>query len=170
MEEIRKSIVWYEWLYKVSNWGNVKSLNYRRTKKEKNLSVCIMNQYYLVNLWESGSQKTHLVHRLVAEAFIPNNDCKPCINHKTWIKTDNRVKNLEWCTNSENTVHARDILWNRGNRSKKINQYTKDWKLIKTWFCIKDAANSIWLNQNYISDCSKWLKQEVWWYKRSLFI
>lgn len=61
-----------------------------------------LNGYYTV--YVSGSNK--LVHRLIAEAFIPNPDNKPHINHKNAIRTDNRVENLEWCTPLENVRHS----------------------------------------------------------------
>lgn len=62
--------------------------------------------YKVVGLWENGKQSTYTVHRLVALAFIPNPDNKPCVNHIDGDKGNNLVSNLEWCTYSENTLHA----------------------------------------------------------------
>jgi hypothetical protein len=64
------------------------------------------NGYLFVALWKNNKGITHLVHRMVAEAFIPNPDRKPFINHKDGVKTNNNVENLEWCTKSENAIHA----------------------------------------------------------------
>ena len=60
----------------------------------------------LVIFYKDGSSKRHLVHRIIAEAFIENQENKPCVNHINGKKDDNRVENLEWVTYSENTQHA----------------------------------------------------------------
>jgi hypothetical protein len=64
------------------------------------------NGYYFLRLTKNKKQKNICIHRLMAETFIPNPENKPCINHKNGIKTDNRIENLEWCTNKENSTHA----------------------------------------------------------------
>lgn len=65
------------------------------------------NGYLVVNLkFEDGKYRTRLVHRLVAEAYIPNPLNLPQVNHKNGIKTDNRVENLEWVNNSQNMLHS----------------------------------------------------------------
>ena len=102
-EEVWKSIKDYEGLYEVSNLGRVKSFNYRGTGKEKILKNIECNNGYLtVGLTKDRKQKFFFIHRLVAEAFIPNLDNKPCIDHINTIKTDNRVENLRWVNHEEN--------------------------------------------------------------------
>lgn len=69
---------------------------------------------YAYTILESGSRKKggyrkhHLIHRLIAEAFLPNPENKPCVNHKDGDKSNNSLSNLEWATYSENTLHAYD--------------------------------------------------------------
>lgn len=65
--------------------------------------------YLVISLWKNNVGKTYNIHRLVAEAFVPNTEDKPVVNHKNGIKTDNTVNNLEWVTKLENEQHARDM-------------------------------------------------------------
>ena len=102
-EEVWKPIKGYEGLYEISNLGRVKSLNYRGTGKEKILKNIEDYKGYLeVCLTKNGRHKIFRVHRLVAEAFIPNPENKPCVDHINTIKNDNRIENLRWVTNKEN--------------------------------------------------------------------
>ena len=102
MIEIWKPIEGYD-NYMVSNLGRVKSLNYRRTGKEQLLKNKIdKDGYFYVCLCKDGKTKAYKTHRLVASAFIPNTENKPCVDHINTDITDNRVDNLRWCTQKEN--------------------------------------------------------------------
>ena len=114
-EIIWKDIKDYEGIYQVSNRGDVKRLPGRfinklgryTTVKERILSaVCTSQGYYIVGLSKFASLKNVPIHRLVAEAFIPNPDNLPQVNHIDGDKSHNYVENLEWCTARENNEHA----------------------------------------------------------------
>lgn len=105
IEEIWKDIPNYEGLYQVSNLGNVKSLNYNRTKKEKTLKISInRNGYCMVGLYKNRNIEQRTVHSLVGQCFL---NYKPkrdgfVINHKNFIRHDNTLENLEVVTHREN--------------------------------------------------------------------
>jgi len=93
--------------YSVTDQGDVYSKNYGRTGETKKLKMLKTPQGYdTVDLMIRRKKYKHSVHQLVAILFIPNPDGLPWINHKNSIRDDNRVKNLEWCTPSENVLHA----------------------------------------------------------------
>lgn len=111
MNEIWKDIQGYEGLYQVSNLGRVRSLNkYDRRGRFKEGKIKLIsdngNGYCVVNLKVDGEQKSRSVHRLVAQAFIPNPNNLPEINHIDGNKKNNTISNLEWCDRSDNLRHA----------------------------------------------------------------
>lgn len=103
MEEIWKDIKGYEGKYQISNLGRVKSLNYNTKILKYNSDG---HGYLKVILYKNNKRKSHRVHRLVAEAFIPNLEDKNQVNHINGNKQDNRAFNLEWCTAKENVQHS----------------------------------------------------------------
>ena len=123
----------YEGLYQVSNYGRIKSLERtiispRYNKKGRHYCERILKTvgnsqgYHHVQLFDQfGNFKSCKVHRLVAEAFLENPFDKPQINHKDGNKSNNRVDNLEWCTNGENGKHA----WDMGLRKKRNGGYNE---------------------------------------------
>lgn len=113
--EVWASVKGFEGQYEVSNIGNIRSIDRyvdhykggKRLYKGTSKNVRLNRYGYLrCNLKDSGKRYDFSVHRLVALAFIPNPENKEQVNHINGIKTDNRVENLEWCTSSENNIHA----------------------------------------------------------------
>ena len=102
-----KAIPGYEGLYEVSSEGKVRSLNYRGTGKVRVLKLSVNRYGYLqVHLCKEGKVKNYRVNRLVAQAFIPNPNNLPEVNHIDEIKTNNRVENLEWCDRQYNMSYG----------------------------------------------------------------
>jgi hypothetical protein len=151
--EIWKTINGTNGKYSVSNLGNVcRNEHYTRVTtnnttafyKERLLKGYKNKEGYIVyNLQLSnGNVMVKKGHRLVAEAFIPNPDNLPCVNHKDENRSNNRVDNLEWCTVDYNNKYG-----TRNEKLKKVSgirvaQYTLDGKLIKIWNSISEASRS----------------------------
>lgn len=121
MAEIWKDIKGYEGKYQVSNLGNVRSLNYHRMGITKLLKIRKdKDGYNMAYLVRSGYNRPVGVHRLVAQAFIPNPNKYPCVNHKNEVKDDNRVENLEWCAVRYNTLYGTGVQRTKLNQPNRI--------------------------------------------------
>ena len=175
MEEIWKDIKGYEGYYQISNRGRVKSLarkvkyqNTTRELKEKIKSTFISsNGYERVELSKDNSNKKYNIHRLVADAFIPKIENKEFVNHINGIKTDNRVENLEWCSQSENELHAyrTGLAKNSEKQRKAVSEYAKenrvkpiiqlgiDGSFIKEWKSAVKASEILKIGNKTISNC-----------------
>ncbi len=126
MNEIWKPIEGTDGKYEVSNTGKVRCLNYKQTGKTKELTASEkVGGYLQLRVKKNGNLKTVVVHRLVADAFIPNPDRKPEVNHIDGNKKNNSADNLEWVTRSENIKHAVNI----GLREKVASEASKRGKV-----------------------------------------
>lgn len=158
MEEWR-DIKGYEGLYQVSSWGRVKSLNYNHTGKERILLQWYNKGYNRIGLVKNGILKMYSVHRLVAEAFIPNPNNLPFVNHKDENKQNNIVSNLEWCNIAYNnsygtrTERASKKQINRKDCSKVILQYDLYGNFIKEWASTKEIERQLGYSHSNISKC-----------------
>lgn len=101
MSEMWQPVNGYEGIYEVSDQGRVRNVKRDRLRKPSNI-----RGYQAVPLCKGGKNRMKLLHRLVAEAFIPNHENKPQVNHINGNKADNRAENLEWVTPQENLRHA----------------------------------------------------------------
>ena len=154
---MQKPVKGFEELYLVSDNGEVFS-----TKNNIVLKPNILRSGYCqYSLYKNGKRHLLLGHRIVAEAFIPNPNNYPIINHKDECKTNNNVENLEWCTHSYNlkygTLRERRSLsktWVKGvDTSKKPVIQMLDGKVIEIYESISEAARKTNTNLSNISQC-----------------
>ena len=173
-KEIWKDVVGYEGLYQVSNFGRVKhiscvvttSSNSVRSIKERMIKPRLQNNgYFLVDLYKNNRRKGMLLHRLVAETFIPNPLDLPCVNHKDSNRTNCRVENLEWCTVSYNEKYSYDnnnrrdkMNWKHGKdnaNSKAVHALNKNGGIVFSFDCIMDAERETGILNSNIVACLK---------------
>ena len=179
MIELWKDVKGYEGKYQISNLGNVKSLRYKGSYISKNLVPKTNNDGRLwVELWKSGKGKPMLIHRLVGEAFIPNPDNLPQINHKDENPKNNVVWNLEWCTGEYNIQYsARRQLErytcfgqqpkprNGKNNKYPINQYDMSGNLVKTWPNARTILLQTGMSDWSISECCRGNRKKAYGFK-----
>ena len=163
-KEIWQDIKGYEKLYQISNLGRIRSLIKKHPKilKQHNIGV-----YKRIGLSKNKQKKHYLVHRLVAETFIPNPNQYPQVNHlkpATMEYCDNSVHNLEWCNQKQNVIHG----YKYGNMSKvnkkraehckkqfsqKIEQYDLDNNFINSFYSIREASRKTNISVSHICRC-----------------
>lgn len=193
--EIWKTAVYdgeiYEGLYKVSNWGRILSLNYRNTGKAKLMNPSDNGYgYFQVELRKNGKRKHCLVHRLVAQTFLPNPENKPEVNHIDEDKTNNFVflnedgsinkekSNLEWKTHIDNLNHGtrneraaktNKIVQINGKLSKPVLQLSLSGELIREWPSTMEIQRQLGYNNANISACCRGKQKTaygfLWMYK-----
>lgn len=168
--EIWKDIKGYEGLYQVSNLGNIRSLDTMiNCKGAKNIDkhlrkgrvlkqIVGTTGYYNINLCKNNKKKFTRVHRLVAQAFIPNLNNLPCINHIDGNKLNNSIENLEWCSYSYNNSEAYRIglkvnkykgkFGKEAQFSKPLMQYSLDDEFIREW----ENANQVKRELGYCAE------------------
>lgn len=182
--EVWKPVVGLEDYYEVSNFGRVRAIeriisvgNGNRVVKPKIKNTYISKVGYpSVTLCVNKNSRCYSIHRLVAMAFIPNPENKPCIDHINTIKTDNRIENLRWCTHKENSNNEitlkrviekskskeamrKSLETKRENGSntapKYVYQFDKNGKFIKRYDSIMDASRQNGIRNSLISCCCR---------------
>jgi len=173
MKEIWKDVIGWEGKYQISSIWNLRSLQkvnqYWSSPRVKILKKRLHRQWYIrYALSKKWIIYNKFAHRLVIEAFIWSNPLLD-VNHINWIKNDNRVKNLEWCTRSENIKHSFHILgnkkileakpvhkkWDKNPQSKIVWQFSRNGDLLKKWVWISEMKRQLWISPYA---CLRWEK------------
>ena len=116
-------------------------------------------KYYTIGLCKNSKQDRFLLHRLIAEAYIPNPKGFKTVNHINGNKLDNRLENLEWCSQSYNIQHAYDIGIKKANHAtqyknyKPIVQMDMDGNVIREWHSLNSAARELKISKGSLSAC-----------------
>ena len=159
-----KDIEGYEGMYQVSNQGRVKSLKFGKEKIRKCREMS--NGYLVVGLCKEGKRTDKLVHRLVAEAFLPNPNNLPQVNHKDENPSNNNVENLEWCTPKYNCNYG--TRNQRCSSPKRVDQIDKvSGEVIRQWESTAECSRNGY-SSGAVSECARGVRKQykgyVWKY------
>lgn len=142
MTEIWKEVPGFNGDYYVSTCGRVLSCKEYRGEQYRIMSLCSAGSgYSAVYLQKAGKSHLRYVHRLVAEAFIPNPNKYPCVNHKDEVKKNNNVENLEWCTYKYNSNYGTALQRLRIIRGTPVAQI-KNGKIVKIWQSVAEIGRN----------------------------
>lgn len=179
MEEVWRDIGGYEGVYQISNLGRVKSLHrsilrkngVKQTFSERILKIKTQkNGYKFINLKCQGKQeRTFRLHRLVAEAFIPNPLDLPCINHKDEDKSNNTSDNLEWCTQKYNINYGSHNEKVSSSQGRKVFQFSLVGDFIRSYKSVNEATIESGIN-NISAACNGKYNQAggyLWSYEKN---
>ena len=167
-KQIWKDIPGFEGKYQVNQVGQVRSLNYNRTGKVRRLSPgLITNGYLQVGLYKDSKCKLYLVHRLVAQTFIPNPNNYSEVNHKDENKANNTVWNLEWC--------CRNYNMNYGTRNKRVSEVHRkpiimldmNNNILACFYSLQDASEYVGKprDNDNVGACARGRKKTAFGYK-----
>ncbi len=175
--EIWKDIPIYKGFYQASSKGRIRSINRvvlnngtATTRKGHILSQSYTSKgYKRVILSFNGKRREHLVHRLVAESFIPNPQKLHCVNHKDEVKDNNSAENLEWCDCLYNNTYGSRIKKSVEKESIKVFQYTSDGKFVAEYSSINEAGRKTGISAGHICHVCKGIRPTaggfIWLYK-----
>ena len=171
-KEIWEDIPDYEGLYKISNYGRIKSLhNYKRNGTDILKPRINKHGYLHIGLRKNKQRKWICLHRLIAKTFIPNPNNLPCINHKDENKLNNSINNLEWCTIKYNNCYGTRIkrVVEKNKMRKEILKYDLKGNFMQEYKSISEAGrkNNIIISSISLC-CSGKYKQAggyIWKYK-----
>lgn len=176
--EVWKDIEGYEGLYRVSNLGNILSLNYKHRGYPKQLTPKINNKGYAwVELRKNKTPKQISVHRLVAMAFLDNPDNLPEVNHKDENPLNNRLDNLEWCSRIHNIRYSLQLHPSRMAKPKppksrvnhkwneRVRQMDTEGKIIREYIHLGEVKHALKKNEYGVRECCLGKRKTAYGYR-----
>lgn len=153
MEEIWKDIEGFEGRYQISSLGRVKSFLVDTENGMILKPMVCTNGYLRIDLRNNGKYYKFLVHRVVAETFLPNPNNFEYVNHKDESRDNNCVDNLEWCTPKYNANYGTAKQRIADAKSKPIVQYEKNGDYLKTWKSSMEVQRTLGFDRSSILRC-----------------
>ena len=152
MEEVWKEIPGHEGRYEASSLGRI------RFVPDGHILSCHIEPhgYVVTSLCKDGKHRPIRVHIIIARTFLPNPDNLPCINHKDEDKTNNRVDNLEWCTQAYNINYGsiRERMSANSARARAVDVFDKSGRKVAEYSRVGEAADALGVTRTYITKCA----------------